>query len=609
MIINKLELSNFAGVKGSVAFHMPHILALVGKNGMGKTTILNAIRYVLTGEEPDGDIINADMNGCYVKMWLPTEDHGTLSFERGKERGKSTKCKINGKAATAKVMNEKIEDIVGIPLDKIKILSSADIIAAMKPQEFSSLILGYIPEKLSLEKVIGFMPESTIGAVETMEANLPEDGIDLDVLDNFDAFCRDNRKAKKAELAAKKLMADERKCEKPSESKEEFEDELKKLLNLENEKKIYEVKKSSYERELENIKKIDEQVKVLKEEADAIAASRPDPTALDALKTEKNRLEESLNGQHEALFGMRSAIGTLSTTLQAINDSVCPISPLIKCGTDKSEAKAEIEESIKATESGIKAVEDEIEKITENITAVKAKIDEYEVIRKEYEKKVEKLKQAKMLEDSKPAVSAAPAAVEIPEDLETRIYQVKNSLKLFDDYTEYNRILSQIATLETEVADYEVLVKALSEKGAVRTGIVNTYLGVFEDICNERSKAIRPEVTFKFEPEDGVVVKMSTGESAHYLPYASLSGGERAYMLYIIIDMLNQLVGAKLLVLDELSVIDEECFNILLDLIMNYAGDYDHIILSAVNHSDIAKAFTSHSIPMIDSLEGLASIG
>ena len=117
MIIKKIEISNFAGIKGSVTFNMPHIMALCGKNGMGKTTVLNAIRFALTGEEPDGDIINANSLLASVKIWLPTAE-GELSFERIKEREKPSKCKINGKASTAKVMNEKIEDVIGIPLDK-----------------------------------------------------------------------------------------------------------------------------------------------------------------------------------------------------------------------------------------------------------------------------------------------------------------------------------------------------------------------------------------------------------------------------------------------------------------------------------------------------------
>ena len=609
MVLNKVVLNNFMGVQGEVSFTMPHILALVGKNGMGKTTVLNAIRYALTGEEPDGDIINSEVLLCSVKIFMTTSEGTELSFERIKDRERTSKCKLNGKVVTKKVMDEKIEDIVGIPLDKIKILSSADVVAAMKPQEFASLILGYIPEKLTLEKVISFMPTSTIGALEIMETNLPEEGIDIAILDNFDSTCRDIRKAKKAELAAKKLVADEKKCDKPEVSKESLEKELNTLLNLENEKNMYEVKKSAYEREVENIKKIDDQVKSLKMEADTISVTRPDPAALTSYENEKISLEKSLAGQKEAVYGMKSAISTLQTTLTAIDASVCPISPLIKCGTDKSEARAEIVESIEATENGIKAVETEIAKIEENIKAVDIKIADFSETSKLYEKKLELLKQAKVLEDSKPSLSAPPAPVEIPEDLEAKVYQLKNALKLYDNYSEYNKLLAQIASLETEVADYELLVKLMADKGAVRTGIVNSYLSVFEDICNERSAAIRPDVTFKFESKNGVVVKMSTGSGVAPLQFENLSGGERAYMLYIIIDMLNQLVGTRLLVLDELSVIDEETINVLLELILSHSADYDHIVLSAVDHADTVNAFKAHSIPFISEIDGLTRIG
>ena len=80
------------------------------------------------------------------------------------------------------------------------------------------------------------------------------------------------------------------------------------------------------------------------------------------------------------------------------------------------------------------------------------------------------------------------------------------------------------------------------------------------------------------------------------LPYASLSGGEKAYMIYVIMDMLNQLVGTNILFLDELSVIDNECFETLLDIILSHKEDYDHILIAAVDHEDTLKAVKDREI-------------
>lgn len=603
MVIKRIEITNFAGVRGCVSFDMPKILAMCGKNGMGKTTIMNAIRFALTGVEPEGDCINKSSNGCSVKVWLPSSS-GDLSFERIKDRDKPSKCKINGKATTLKAMNEKIEDIVGIPIDRIKILSSAELIAAMKPQEFASFILGYIPEKMTLEKVMSFVPSSTIGVMEIMEANLPEEGIDFEVLDAFDEMCRATRKALKSEISAKKLVAEEKKSEKPENDRVTLENRLKELDNIENEYKLYLVKKASYDKAVESLKRIEEQIASIKASADEIIATRPDSTVASAIEADTKKLKESLSGQQNALYGMNSAIGTLRNTLEAINNSVCPISPLIKCSTDKSDAKAEIEESIKATEDGINSVQTEIESINKKLLENEEKMAKYKENENLYSKKLFLLKQAKDLESSKPDVPVAPAEVK-SEDVSTETYQIKQALKILDDYDEYIKLTSQVSLLETQLADYEMLIKALSEKGAIRNGIVSAYLGVFEDICNDRSKAIRPDIEFKFVSDNGVVVLMDIAGKGG-LPYDSLSGGERAYMIYILIDMLNQLVGTKLLLLDELSVIDEECFNMLLDLVMKYSADYDHIILSAVDHKDTVDALKSHEIPFISNLAELA---
>ena len=69
MKIGKITVENFMGLEGKYVFDLGHFQALVGKNGIGKTTLLNAIRFALTGLEPDGcDIINKKSEECSVSI-------------------------------------------------------------------------------------------------------------------------------------------------------------------------------------------------------------------------------------------------------------------------------------------------------------------------------------------------------------------------------------------------------------------------------------------------------------------------------------------------------------------------------------------------------------
>ena len=75
MKIKEIRLVNFGCFGGAHAFSLPRLSALIGKNGTGKTTILNAIRFCLTGAEPDGDIIS---NGSSFSFGGVGQDYGQL---------------------------------------------------------------------------------------------------------------------------------------------------------------------------------------------------------------------------------------------------------------------------------------------------------------------------------------------------------------------------------------------------------------------------------------------------------------------------------------------------------------------------------------------------
>lgn len=599
MVIKHLRVCNFMGYKGVVEFDVPSIAALVGRNGIGKTSILNAIRYALAGEEPDGSIINHDADEARVDITLTDPADGTdIIFSRSKHRTKPSKFMIDGAKTTAAKLNEKIQDVCGIPIDKIKVLSSAEVVANMKPQEFSKFILDYIPEKIDIGFIIDHLDKTNPRILDTIAANLPEENIDMSDIDAFLDMLKSTRKDLKARITEKKALYETKPKDCPA-IKEEVEDKLKIYTEIANKREVLEVQKKAYLSAVENAKKQEEVISSLKAEYDSIKAERPNPAVLTSLNEKRNALLDSRRNGDIQFTGMTSALKRLETTLSAIETSVCPISPLITCHTDKSVAKEEIKESIEATKEGLAAFTEESAKLDAKISAVEAEIESYNAGKVAYDKKVDLARRIKELEEHKIEIPAKPE-MELPEEdgVDEELANCKKLLSIIEDYEDGLVILGNVKSMSEELECIEYLVKAFGEKGCVRVAIIAKYVSVFEELINERSKKIRSDVSFAIVPEDGIRILMDTGNGL--LPYENLSGGEKAYMLFMIMDMLNSLSGTRILFIDELSVMDAENFNSLLDIICAYSSEYDHVVFAAVNHVETVEAIKDHGIPMVE---------
>ncbi len=598
MIIKHLEVENFMGYKGKNGFDMPKIAALVGHNGIGKTSILNSIRYALAGEEPDADIINSSADTCTVSITLEDPVDGSdIVFERSKSRSKPSKFKIDGAKTTAAKLNEKISDVCGIPIDKIKILSSAEVVASMKPQEFAKFILDYIPEKVDINFIIDHLDMTNPQILDTIDANLPSDNIDMADIDAFLNQLKSTRKELKPRIADKKAVLETKPKEAPAD-REELEVKLNHFNKILNRNEVIEAKKKAYESALENKTRQEEQLAALKKDYDKIAATRPDPAIREGLVKERDEVGTSIRNKDIEINGAASALRQLEITLDALNKPICPVSPLITCHTDKSIAKEEITESIEATKAGLAALSEDSEKLSKKLQEIEERLSEFDNQTTEYQKKVTLAKMIKQIEDNPYLVPEKPE-MDVPDVsiISVQIDECKKLLALFDEYMAGIAIEKEIEALTDELDVTEYLIKVLSDNGCVRTAILSKYVTIFEDLLNERSGKIRSDITFTLVPEDGIKVFMDTGNGM--LSYENLSGGEKAYMLFMIMDMLNSLSGTKMLFIDELSVMDSVNFNALLDIITEYQGEYDHIIFAAVNHIETVEAVKAHGIPML----------
>lgn len=601
MKIKRIQIENFQGLKGihEIEFGSRLITALCGKNGTGKTSLLNALRYALTGMEPDGEMLTKNEARCTVVVEL---EDGSRFFRIRHANGGS-KYRIGTKWTTRAGLNSALEDAIGIPLSAVKVASSAEVVAAMKPKEFGEFLLRYIPEEMDSSRVLSYIDDAPESAKEKVKEGLPSGLFGVSTLDEFFNTCREKRYALKKERDADKAVIDRLSVNKPDTDEAAAREKLVKMEAAKSDAVSYKTKLDLYN----NVQKQKEgRSKMLADLSRKIeeikAVNRPDE--------ERKQLADALEKEQQALDNngsmyktLRANVEVLKKALENLSGNKCPLSDKLVCTTDKTAVRDELEATQKANLLVIQKQIDEGNAHKANIEKLKEKIRLFDEERAAYSRKAELIEQKAAVEKLSIPDVEKPEEVKLPstEELES----LRRIVKQFDDYQKAVAISKQLEKSEQELADWEYLCKAFEPKGIVKAKITDYYLDSFADACNGKAKEIKDGMSFKFVTDGGgVTVTADTTGSGTYLGYDSLSGGEKVTMLFILLDMINALSGLRIMLLDELSVLDTQGFDTMLSLITTHKDEYDMIVLGMVDHEDTVKSLKKYGIPAIDPMTG-----
>ena len=169
MRIDKIGIANFKGAK-KLVFRPAKVNILLGHNGSGKSSVLQAIRYGLTGAYPP-DPISGKSDRAVVELAL--RDIGTLtrSFSRDKNE-----VRLNGTATTQKSIAEVFADRYGISAKTSELLTSSEALAQLSGSDLSSYLLGenIIPINVDLPTLLSFCTLSDKAKKALSEAFNPE---------------------------------------------------------------------------------------------------------------------------------------------------------------------------------------------------------------------------------------------------------------------------------------------------------------------------------------------------------------------------------------------------------------------------------------------------
>ena len=594
MKITKLQTCDFQGLRGKREYNFgtETVYALCQKNGSGKTSFLNAFRYVLSGNK-QGSILSSGAAMSAVGMTL---DDGT-SVIRQEFAEKSPKYYVNSGSTSKKVMEEQILSHTGVPGSVMKVVTSSEILEKMNPQEFGELLLSYIPEQLSAEKVLGYLGDVPAGVKEYLSINLPDGDFGMEEVDAIYKTSFDTRREVKKRLAVTEAAV-RTPVEKTEKSAEEYRKEQERLQEVQKET-IQKIKEKAL---FEKVKKYREEqtALVLQLRKRILALAVPDKLPdREQISADLSAKQEKLKNSSSVLGTLRQNLAVLEKSLETIDKPVCPLSEKLVCTTDKSVVKKEISSAVYETKQALKMQEMNVEAETGGVRELQRQLKSANDVILRAREAETLTSQIRQIEENLPELPENPGVVEDSDKLIEEMNGLINLQKRAEEYERYSKALTAHKALQEQLETLEYVVNAFSPKGIIRQSVADYYIGTFEEECNRKAGKLQKNFRIRFENGSGIEIKADTGDGT-FRGYASLSGGEKIFVLYLVMDMLSSLTGLGILIFDELSILDREAFASLLSLIRETESDYDMIFLSAAEHGDIQEALEQSGVKMIE---------
>lgn len=556
------------------------------QNGYGKTSLLDAIRYGLTGSLP-GYLVD----GAAVEVM---ETSSGLDIYRART-GESTSCRLGGpegKKVTEKALNKALVDVSGISLENLKLLSSGDVFSRMKPDDFLSLLSEFIPEQLTYETIISYISGFTEEMDTMLGFYLPVDGtFGIQTIDECAAAMTDARRGLKANLTQNKQFLATLKTGEVTRTLEQIESELIDIQVAERMAKESEKKQKDYEMMEAKQKKQEAQIKEREAWKETHPAKKPDPASLDGWKRERMEKDAARKKAVEGHATADAAIKNLERTMRYLDLPTCVISTKLACTTDKSGAKSEVSEALEKNRKLVKQYEDDIKACEARIAEINKAIDGYHVEEKKYNMYQRVENELKMLKEALVTLPEKPEAGDGTDTAE-RKKKLEEEKELVTASIHRKKLEAMNQSLESDITVYTALIDAFADKGPVKTGIIDYYVKEFEQACNTYSaKAEGFEISFV--PEDGVKVYAKTPAAAEPVYYTGLSSGEKLFVSFLVLDMLNQLTGMRMAFIDNLEQLDRRTLEYAHSILTSeeFMESYDHIFVCGVDNQDITEVF------------------
>ena len=596
MKIERLHTMDFMGIPGKRVWDFrDKVTVFAAPNGTGKTSVISALRYALTGMEPEGEMIHKGKASAAVQI-----DTGKSSYCRIKKLGKQSRYVMNGKTTSLGELTRALEEEMGVSVSNAKTITSSELLQGLDSQQFGDLLINYLPELMDKETVISRVSGLTPLMRKIMEDNLPDGDFGTNELDSFFALLAEKRRVTKKEILEEETIIRLYGGDIPEgESEDRLKLRLNELVKKRDEAVVYDQKISTYLQVRDTMEKNQTALRKIEEEILGITAVRHSGDERQAVE---ELMLAARKAAHAALAAKkldRANYNTLKDAVETIRQPICPLSKNIRCTTDKSSVLGELKEAMnracesfnlhdqECREATAKALE--MEEKLKGIDSDNAAADHREQLERQKQQILETTLTLPEKPDKGPDLAVVNAEID----------RTRNALQRMQEYRKVKTAEEKARVKKEELAALESLHTAFSPKGEVKEGITRLYLDEFSGPCNEKAGKLFPGMNIRFVSEGGVSIQVDSKGTGQFINFRSLSGGEKAAVAFLLMLMFASISGARIVILDELSILDESVLDALLTILKEHEDEYDMAVLACVDHMDTRELLKKYGLKIM----------
>lgn len=591
--ITTISIRNFKGIE-DLQLNAKKLNAIIGKCGSGKSSLLDAIRFALTGKAGK-EVIR---KGCReASVVLRFSDNSTIERIR---RTSENISKCNGKSSTKRSLDEFLTARNMNPC-WIESLCSVDWFAGLSSKDLNNFFMTILPLRAKAETVVELVAQLDKDLTEKKEKYLMEEILKKQENFSFNDLAngyntaytvRQELRRKYNEMLPRCTFNETV----PAKTREDIEKELNNISQVEAAEKEYSKRLKEYASSKKQhdlaIKRLDE----MKKELDTYSScKKPKEETKTQAEADRKLFQVHIKRTNEYIGTINSTLDLLKRTLDNLDKPICPISEKLICTTDKSQLKEELLSLIQKNENALASNKEFLAKCEDQVR----KRDD---IISNYQKEVYRYEQKTTLENNiskfiVPEILPEPQKVE-KAHLEAKKKELLDLLSILSRYEKVQQNKKELAKIKDKYDLAQFAVKVLDSKIGIPALILQRTLRFFEKKCNEKASLLREGFQIHFLSDNGITIQVSPGKGKPFVDMKEVSTGEFVCVAYILMTMIGEATKCHLFLIDNLDRLDTEYLNALLSL-LEEDKKIEQVFLGGVDHADVEQTLNDKSFQII----------